>query len=126
MATPTQKKRGFSLFGSFPDMRDWGSGPGLGGWGAEGAPGASAQRPDYSKDRELLDVISARIHNESDLDVFDVEVRADDGVITLTGSVPLLAMRNLIEHVVADTEGVKQVVNELIIRPRDTDAMGSE
>jgi hypothetical protein len=126
MATPTHKKRGFSLIGSFPDMRDWGSGPGLGGWGAEGVPGASAQRPDYTKDRELLDVISERIHGVQELDVFDVEVRADDGVITLTGSVPLLAMRTLIEQVVEQTEGVKRVVNELIVRPRDPDAMGSE
>lgn len=126
MATPTDKKRGFSLAGSFPDMRDWGSGPGLGGWGAEGVPGASAQRPDYTKDRELLERISERIHHENELDVFDVEVRADEGVITLTGSVPLLAMRNLIEHVVEGIEGVKEVVNELIIRPHDPAAMGSE
>lgn len=126
MATPTHKKRGFSLAGAFPDMRDWGSGPGLGGWGAEGVPGASAQRFDHTKDREILEVISERIHNEKELDVFDVEVRADEGVITLTGSVPLLAMRTLIENVVSGVEGVKKVVNELIVRPHDPDAMGSD
>lgn len=114
------------MLGSFPDMRDWGSGPGLGGWGAEGVPGASAQRPDHTKDKELLEVISERLRKERELDLFDVEVRADEGAITLAGSVPVRAMRHLIEHVVERTEGVTQVVNELVVSPRDPDAMGSE
>ena len=126
MATPTQKKRGFSLLGAFPDMRDWGSGPGLGGWGAEGLPGASAQRPDHTKDRELLETISRRLREVKELDLYDVEARIDEGVITLTGTIPNPPSRLLIEEGVQETEGVKEVVNELVIRSEDQENMGSE
>lgn len=114
------------MLGAFPDMRDWGSGPGLGGWGAEGVPGASAQRPDHTKDKELLETISHRLRDVREIDLYDVEARADDGEITLTGTVPAAPMRLLIEQLVEAIEGVKSVVNELLVRPHDADAMGSE
>ncbi|MDP2270671.1 MAG: hypothetical protein Q8N23_13615 [Archangium sp.] len=55
MATPGKSKK-LSMWGAFPDLRDWGSGPGLGGWGNEGAPGASATRPDRRHERSRLNI----------------------------------------------------------------------
>jgi osmotically-inducible protein OsmY len=114
------------MWGAFPDMRDWGSGPGLGGWGNEGAPGASATRPDRSADRKILDELNDRVKSTREINSIDVEVRVESGDVTLVGTVPERAMRQRLEELASTVEGVKSIDNQVHLGRADTAAMGSE
>ncbi|HYZ83943.1 MAG TPA: BON domain-containing protein [Bryobacteraceae bacterium] len=46
-----------------------------------------------------------------------IDVDVNDGVVTLNGTVPTSADRRLAETVVANSEGVRKVVNNLKVRP---------
>ena len=109
-------------FGAAPDPRDWGGGPGLGGWGAEGEPGASAQpwpkgpkgyqRPDAS----ILEDVRERLLRRPDLDSSDVEIKVEQGEVFLTGTVPEREMKRGIEEVADEVPGVFDVTNHLRVR----------
>lgn len=109
-------------FGASPDPRDWGSGPGLGGWGAEGAPGASAQPwprgpKGYKRsDASILEDVSERLLQRPDLDCSDVELKVEQGEVFLTGTVPYREMKRGIEEVADEVPGVFDITNQLRVR----------
>ena len=50
----------------------------------------------------------------------------ESGDVTLTGSVPIGAMKQLIEQCASNIEGLKSVKNEIRVSSEDASAMGSE
>ena len=76
------------------------------------AAGCSRQ-PD---DRQLAQDIQAEIQKDAAING-QVSVQSVDGIVTLTGQVPNDAARALAAREAADTPGVKQVVNNLILGP---------
>lgn len=66
---------------------------------------------------QTMDDLSTRIQNALVNDPrtkeYGVEVFDNNGVITLTGTVPSVDARDAIEAVVRDVEGVTSVVNEI-------------
>lgn len=126
---------GFTDAGAFPDMRSWGSGPGLGGWGAEGEPGASAQPyprgpKGYKRSDELiLDDLYQRLRELPELDATEVELEVLNGIVILKGTVPQKFMKRRIEEVADEIPGVVDIDNGIRIDqsgPKDTQVMGSE
>jgi osmotically-inducible protein OsmY len=65
-------------------------------------------------DRRILDEVAERIAL-SGADVDDVEVRVEEGVITLTGTARSLEDRRLIEEVASEVLGVQDVYNRVRI-----------
>src|SRR4051794_22635476 len=120
MATLIKGKKRLSLLGALPDKRDWGSGPGLGGWGAEGEPGASATRPEPESprrpDAEILAALRGRLLN---VRFQDVVVSVEGGAVKLTGTVLDWETKQLVHELVEEVDGVREVSNRLRVGPPD-------
>lgn len=130
MATPIKTKRRLSLLGALTDMRDWGSGPGLGGWGAEGAPGASATRPEPASPRRPDKEILAELHDQLlEARQANVVVSVEEGAVTLFGTVPTWEIKQQVHLLAEHVSGVREVSNQLRVGrpdPKTTYSMGSE
>jgi osmotically-inducible protein OsmY len=55
-----------------------------------------------------------------------VEVKVKDGVITLLGEVPLRFQKVAAEHTAGGLQGVRNVVNQISLKPTKTPAQGAE
>ncbi|HEY5617777.1 MAG TPA: BON domain-containing protein [Vicinamibacterales bacterium] len=67
-------------------------------------------------DGELLDSVEDALDWEPSIDVSDVDVRVDGGVVTLRGDVGTYAERRATEQVVLGVYGVRGVANDLTVR----------
>ena len=81
------------------------------------------------KDISLEGRIVAVLHENKSTRDSDVHVTADNGVVTLTGKVPLEQNARRVQEVVASVYGVKAVNNDLnypseAVIPRDADSTG--
>lgn len=70
-------------------------------------------------DKALRDAIQSELDWEPGLDSTDIGVLADDGVVSLTGHVSTYAERLLAEAIVKRMRGVRAVVQEIEVRPRE-------
>ncbi|CAN7718149.1 BON domain-containing protein [Variovorax sp. LjRoot178] len=67
-------------------------------------------------DMELRHEVFAVLNWDPAVSGADVDVRVENGVVTLTGQVTGLAMRHAVECAVRRVQGVKSLVNELTVR----------
>lgn len=67
----------------------------------------------------LRDAVLAEIDNDPAIHAWEVGVAAEDGVVTLTGTVESLGMKVAAERAVKRVDGVRSVANDLRIRARD-------
>jgi osmotically-inducible protein OsmY len=67
-------------------------------------------------DKMLRDAVIARLDFEPEVDPTGIGVAAEDGVVTLSGSVDDYAQKVVAEKVVKRIIGVKGVANELLVR----------
>jgi hyperosmotically inducible protein len=74
---------------------------------------ASARKAVDAKDDDLKMAVKARISREPRLKGSDVQVRADNGVVTLTGDVKDIGARARASEIARGVPGVKAVKNEL-------------
>jgi hyperosmotically inducible protein len=74
---------------------------------------ASARKVVDAKDDDLKTTVKARISREARLKGSDIDVRADNGVITLTGDVKDIVARVRASEIARGVPGVKAVKNEL-------------
>lgn len=93
-----------------------------------GAPGVQevrnslvvAMRP-YGDDAELRAEAEASIRRAPDLDLRDVGVEVDDGIVHLVGRVADAAKEDQAEAVAGDVKGVKEVVSDLRVGEAQAD-----
>ncbi|RWA56870.1 hypothetical protein AU476_02005 [Cupriavidus sp. UYMSc13B] len=64
-------------------------------------------------DERILEVLCEQLSRSARLDLSDVEVRVEQGVVTLDGSVPDRLQKYRIEDIADETFGVKDLVNHL-------------
>jgi hyperosmotically inducible protein len=84
---------------------------------ATGAAQAS-QNDEPKKNYQLASDVSKAVNNYERLSVFDdVNIRANNGVVTLTGKVTQPIKREELEKKVAKVDGVKQLHNNLEVLP---------
>jgi BON domain-containing protein len=100
----------------------WQIGPGVGGAGdATLAPGPQAERgPDDDKrtDERIREDIGQWMSDDPRLDTREIDVRVQDGDVTLEGRVAHRAARRLAEDIAAAVPGVRKVLNRLKTRDR--------
>lgn len=70
---------------------------------------------DDLSDRELRDLVRARLEEHNGLDIDDITVRAADGEVILEGRVGTDAERQIAEHVITDVIGITSVRNNLVV-----------
>jgi hyperosmotically inducible protein len=83
-----------------------------------GCVGAMARTPDASADAQITEQIRTAIFKRPQLAGDDISVQTHDGVVYLHGVVDTNVERADVESLVAQTPGVKRVVNALELRNR--------
>ena len=68
-------------------------------------------------DAQLAAEVQQAIHADAVLSAGEITVQADHGVVTLSGSLPTEAARNLAARDAASIEGVKTVISNLVVQP---------
>jgi len=71
--------------------------------------------PQPSANEQLAAKVKSALRNAKDLDAQGVDVKVADGVVTLYGTVPETEERRKIAAFVARMDGVRSVVNNLVI-----------
>jgi osmotically-inducible protein OsmY len=85
----------------------------------------ACQDRSVTSDAELSEQVRNRIEADRDLAAYDLDVSADDGVVTLSGSVARADQRDAAEQLARDVAGVGGVVNRLdVAAPGDVGAPG--
>jgi len=64
----------------------------------------------------MCEEINDRLMTHPDIDASDIEVRVDEGIVTLTGSVEDRHEKRLAEYIAEDSVGVDDVDNQLKVR----------
>ena len=78
-------------------------------------------------DQQIIEEASQRLERDGDVDATDIEVTAENCVITLRGTVPDRATKRRAEECVESVYGVRDVMNELRVAPQSGDeAHGSQ
>ena len=72
---------------------------------------------DDLNDDELRALVRTHLRDNHGIDVDDISVRVEDGVVHLGGRVGTEAELRIAEHVVTDTLGLVNVSNELVVDP---------
>ena len=67
----------------------------------------------------LRDAVLAEVDSDPAVHAWEIGVTAEDGVVTLTGTVDSLAMKVAAERAVKRVDGVRSVANDLRIRARN-------
>ena len=109
-----------SAGGRTQGQQSWSQGS-SGGWGGGG--GNEGRRrgrapKNYSRSDDRLTEIVCDTLIDHGCDCSDVEVKVNDGVVTLTGEVDDRQEKFQFEHIAADVNGVKDVQNQLRMRQR--------
>ena len=68
---------------------------------------------EYTADAAVTTKVKAAIVAESSLSALDISVETNNGVVTLTGTVPTAAQSDQATRVARGVEGVKQVKNDI-------------
>lgn len=72
---------------------------------------------DQMDDDEIRDLVRERLAGHGALDVDDISVTVEDGLIALSGRVGTEGERRVAEHVITDVLGVQEFTNDLVIDP---------
>ena len=70
---------------------------------------------DNLSDPELRDLVHGHLNASTALDIDDITVRADDGVVVLEGRVGDAGERQIAEHILTDVLGIQKFRNDLVV-----------
>jgi hyperosmotically inducible protein len=71
---------------------------------------------EYIDDAALSNKVRAHLLDDEDLNVFQIDVTTNNGVVQLSGVVNSQAVKDRATRVVSKIEGVKQVRNTLLVQ----------
>jgi hypothetical protein len=77
-------------------------------------------------DQQLIEEASQRLEHDGDIDATEIEVTAEEGIVTLRGTVPDRRTKRCAEECVESVYGVRDVMNELRVSPQGEQSQGSE
>jgi hypothetical protein len=97
--------------------REWSS---TEGWRVPGPHAGRGPRGYQRSDERIREEINERLTAHGLIDATDIECRVADGEVTLTGHVDSRAAKRAAEDVVEDIYGVREVHNQLRVRPHAT------
>src|SRR5258708_30217562 len=72
---------------------------------------------DNLSDRELRDVVLEHIEASTALEINDITVRVESGVVVLEGRVGDAGERRVAEHVLTDILGIQDFQNDIVVDP---------
>ena len=77
-------------------------------------------------DERIQEDVSEQLTQHPDIDASEVEIKVQTGEVTLTGTVGSRQEKRMIEDLVEMASGVKEVNNQLRVKPRGATGTGSE
>jgi len=83
--------------------------------GAKAVKDGTAKAVDVVTDASLLTAVKTRLMTDDVARATSIDVKADEGVVTIAGTVPTAADKTRIGALVDHTTGVKRVVNDLTV-----------
>jgi hyperosmotically inducible protein len=84
----------------------------------QGVKNAGTEAGAYMSDAAITSKVKARLAGKQGLSSFDIHVKTDSGVVTLTGTVDSQAQRKRAGEVASDTGGVKGVNNNIEVKAK--------
>jgi RNA polymerase-binding transcription factor DksA len=80
---------------------------------------AAYMPPDYAgmTDDQLADAVSDELEKDGRVELDELDVSCDDGVIHLTGALPSESKREILHEIVEDVMGLPEVVDQIRIDP---------
>jgi hypothetical protein len=99
--------------------REGGGEPHALGWRSPGPYSGRGPRGYARSDDRIRDDVCEELAEAGQVDASDIEVSVEDGVVTLTGTVPDRRMKRMAEDAADSCNGVRDVRNELQLRPRE-------
>jgi hypothetical protein len=72
---------------------------------------------DTLDDRELRDLVREQLSSHGMIDINDITVTVDEGMITLSGRVGTDGERRVADHVISDVLGIVEFTNDLVVDP---------
>lgn len=81
---------------------------------------------DQSDDNIITGRVGRRLTADPDVKRYQIDVDTLDGVVTLRGKVESETMKASAEKIARDTDGVRNVVNELVVEDQDGDERRQE
>lgn len=82
--------------------------------------GQAASAQQYMSDSKITLAVKAKLLADKDIKSTDISVTTENGVVTLTGTVPDAMQKDKAAKIAQDAEGVKSVVNNLQLSPEVT------
>ncbi|HEY8517667.1 MAG TPA: BON domain-containing protein [Candidatus Binatia bacterium] len=83
--------------------------------GAPGAPGAPGAMGAGGGDATIVAEVRNKLRRAVDMEANTIDVRANDGVVTLTGRVSSEDVKDDAEELASDVEGVERVENQITV-----------
>jgi hypothetical protein len=108
------------------NMQGWGGsqgmhggGQGMQGWGGQMRQGRGPKGYKRSDERIREDICD-RLTDHHDIDASEVEVKVQNGEVTLTGTVTDRRHKHMIEHIVESMSGVQDVHNQIRLKREES------
>jgi hypothetical protein len=132
----TESYGGYSSSGPGPYGRDIGSttgegrwsggSPGSGSWGGGGMFSGRGPRNYQRSDERVREDVNERLTIDPRIDASEIDVRVQNGEVTLSGTVDDRRTRRLAEEIIEDLPGVRDVRNELRVQHGSWGRQGDE
>ncbi|MFI5360538.1 MAG: BON domain-containing protein [Elusimicrobiota bacterium] len=81
-----------------------------------GAGCTRALQPEDDSDPAVKARVESVLRGRKDIDIRFISLNVDNGIVTLSGIVPAAEQITVIQHLVARTRGVDQVMNNLVVQ----------
>jgi hypothetical protein len=84
-------------------------------WAISGPYAGRGPKGYKRSDQQIVEEASQRLERDGDVDASDIEVTAQDGIITLSGTVPDRMTKRRAEECVENVYGVRDVMNQICV-----------
>lgn len=93
-------------------------------WAISGPHAGRGPKGYKRSDQQIIEEACQRLERDGDVDASDIEVTAQDGVITLSGTVPDRMTKRRAEECVENVYGVRDVMNQLRVAGLQSQSSG--
>jgi len=98
-----------------------------GGYGQTGQTHTGRGPKGYKRsDERIREEVCDRLTEHGDIDASDIDVKVQNGEVTLTGTVPEKRFKHMVEQIVESLSGVQEVNNQLRTKREDTSSFASK
>lgn len=111
-------ERGESVLPEFrdPSVHEHGQGQGQPAWATRGPHTGRGPKNYQRRDERILEDVCERLTQHGQVDASDIEVRVENGEVTLSGTVDNRQAKHMAEDAADSVSGVRDVHNELRLK----------